>query len=285
MLGNLSKVLIKAPSFFNNSIKNNNIKSLEKIPEENIVDPFYQINYIKKRGNSLNHIYFKEKEFWKKSFRLDMNFNNNKRISPKMNITLKKLKKLEYDRVLNNNYRKNINDDYIQKKNIFNLSSKNSRRRTPKESNNTFNTYKNIIFLNQNNNINEQNISSITNSDKNELFLDIEKNDIKRNTSMFINRYNNDEKYNINEDYDKEQKNEKNIFPKIKKAFKSQESLFQDNLDKKLDSLILLKPKIKEQYKLISRRMVGQRDFFLFQKSGGEGMRNPFYESIKKKKI
>lgn len=76
MLGNLSKVLIKAPGFFNNQKKN----ILQKIPEENDLDPFYQINHIKNKEKSLNNIYFKEKDYWRKNFILDMNFNHNKMI-------------------------------------------------------------------------------------------------------------------------------------------------------------------------------------------------------------
>ena len=72
-------------------------------------------------------------------------------------------------------------------------------------------------------------------------------------------------------------------FDKNRKPFKSQESLFQDNIDKKLVSLISVKPQIKEQLKSINRSMVGQRDYFIYQKSGRFNSPNPFYESMKKK--
>ena len=72
-------------------------------------------------------------------------------------------------------------------------------------------------------------------------------------------------------------------FVKNRKPNKSQESLFQDNIDKKLISLISVKPQIKEQLKSINRSMVGQRDYFIYQKSGRFNSPNPFYESMKKK--
>ena len=72
-------------------------------------------------------------------------------------------------------------------------------------------------------------------------------------------------------------------FPKDIKTFRSQESLFQDNIDQKLISLILVKPKIKEQLKSINRSMVGQRDYYVYQQSGRFHSPNPFYESMKRK--
>ncbi len=70
-------------------------------------------------------------------------------------------------------------------------------------------------------------------------------------------------------------------FPKIVNIYRSQESIFQDNVDQKLESLSLLKPQIKEQLKSKNRSMVGQRDYLLYKQLGKYKLRNPFCESIK----
>jgi uncharacterized short protein YbdD (DUF466 family) len=70
-------------------------------------------------------------------------------------------------------------------------------------------------------------------------------------------------------------------FPDIYKSLKSQENLFQDRLDKKFNSLKLIKPEIKEQLKTKKRSMVGRQDYLKFQKQFNSGFQNPFYESMK----
>jgi hypothetical protein len=122
----------------------------------------------------------------------------------------------------------------------------------------------------------------------------------KRNSVVLMQRYNrskditsnnNNGDHNNNESM-KEKKNIDNYkekekvmqkFPKNNKPYKSQEILFQENLDKKLISLILLKPQIKDQLRSINRSMVGQRDYYVYQQSGRFRSPNPFYESMKKR--
>ena len=291
MLGNLSKVLIKAPLFFNNKTQIKRKNTLRKIPEENILDPFYQINHIKKRGNSLSSIYFKEKDFWRKNLKLDINFNNNKRLHKydfhSIDMELNKEQNDQNIIFLDNN-NSNKNDAFNKNRRYFNFTS-DSPIKTSKGKNKNVNTYKNIFLLQKdNNNLNDSDISLKT-DEKMSPFLNTENNNIKRETSSHINSYKNDintneENININNFFGSANKNKgRNRFPKITKSFKSQDSLFQDNIDKRLISLISVKPEIKEQYKSINRNMVGQRDYFVYQKSGRFDSSNPFYESINKK--
>ena len=74
MLGNLSKILIRTPNFFNNS--HEELESFDKIKLINI----YNSNKnIKPRKYRINGIYFREKDFWLKNYEQEMNFNHNKR--------------------------------------------------------------------------------------------------------------------------------------------------------------------------------------------------------------
>ena len=292
MLGNLSKVLIKAPLFFNNKTQIKRKNTLQKIPEENILDPFYQINHIKKRGNSLSSIYFKEKDFWRKNLKLDINFNNNKRLHKydfhSVEMDLDKEHKEQNLLFLDNN-NLNKNDILKQNRRYFNFTSDNPIK-TSKGRNKNVNIYKQIFLLQKdNNNLNDSDIS-LKSDDRMRSFLNTENNNIKRDSPTFINSYKNkyintnEENVNINNSFENANNiKERNRLPKIPKSFKSQESLFQDNIDKRLISLISVKPKIKEQYKSINRNMVGQRDYFVYQKSGRFDSSNPFYESINKK--
>ena len=291
MLGNLSKVLIKAPGFFNNHnniIQNNQKESLQQIPEENMLDPFYQIIHIKNKENNINNYYFKEKDFWKKSLILDMNFNHNKRLLNKLNFSSKDNKKPEYEKLLIDI---NINNPENKEINYFNKKRKNSNysKNPPKTIRNekNLNIYKQIFFLNKINlNDNEINLKTESNGikDKNKTFVKTDRNKTKIEKAISDNILYTEENKNIKEMDNKEIKN-KGIykFVKNRKPNKSQESLFQDNIDKKLVSLISVKPQIKEQLKSINRSMVGQRDYFIYQKSGRFNSPNPFYESMKKK--
>ena len=279
MFGNLSKILIKAPIFFNNDKK-----SLEKIPEENTMDPFYQIKNIKKGNKKHNNIYFKEKDFWTKNIKLDMNFNHNKRLLRKLHLSPNDNRIEEYEKGKNNFIEKNGEHRDINcynKKRDFSNVTMNNHIKTIRDKKN-LNIYKKIFLLNKNN-INDADITLKTESNK--MNATNEKRDkIKKNKTLILNRYNTEE--NDTNKYTKENELDKKEiykFPKNIKSIRSQESLFQDNVDKKLISLILVKPKVKEQLKSINRSMVGQRDYYIYQQSGRFNSLNPFYESMKRK--
>ena len=278
MLGNLSKVLIKAPKFFNNQRK-----SLPKITEENSLDPFYQIKYIKNKENSINNYYFKEKDFWRKNCKLDINFNHNKRLSYKVNLSPKD-NNLEFEKEIKDNNPDYKDINYFNKKRKYSNLSFNNPIRTIK-GNKNLNIYKQIFLLNKNNiNDIEFSLDTETNKtiDKDKKILYTSSNRPKKSKTIILKRYNTEENNNLNEDK-KEFKKQEYKFLKNIKTFKSQESLFQDNIDKKLISLILVKPQIKEQLKSINRSMVGQREYYIYQHSGKFKSPNPFYESMKKK--
>ena len=279
MFGNLSKILIKAPVFFNNDKK-----PLEKIPEENTIDPFYQIKNIKIRNKKHNNIYFKEKDFWTKNIKLDMNFNHNKRLLRKLHLSPNDNRIEEYEKGKNNFIEKNGEHRDINcynKKRDFSNVTMNNRIKTIRDKKN-LNIYKKIFLLNKNN-INDADITLKTETNK--MNATNEKRDkIKKNKTLILNRYNTE--VNDTNQYTKENELDKKEiykFPKNIKSIRSQESLFQDNIDKKLISLILVKPKVKEQLKSINRSMVGQRDYYIYQQSGRFNSLNPFYESMKRK--
>ncbi len=278
MLGNLSKVLIKAPGFFNNNMnrQSNNIKeSKNNIKEENVLNPFNSINIISKRGNSLNGIYFREKDFWKKNNIPEMNFNNNKRLLYNLNIS--SLKSLKRDSYINQS-QKRISNNMIKNREryIYNDSpvSTNGIIKNKNRSKYINSLLKSDIRLRTDGNRSITNRQNIFNNS-------IHKN-IKININDNLNRYD-EEKSEIEEGKNNNTINtEKSYkFPKIQNGFKSQESLFQDNADKKFTSLISVKPQIKEQLKTKNRCMVGKREFFNFKNSGKIDAYNPFYESIK----
>lgn len=276
MLGNLSKVLIKAPGFFNNNInmQSNNIKdSKNNIKEENILNPFNSINILSKREKSLNGIYFREKDFWKKNNIPEMNFNNNKRLLYNLNIS--SLKSLKRDSYINHS-QKRLSNNMIKHREryIYNESpvSTNGIIKNKNRSKYINSLLKSDIRLRTDGNrsiTNRQNIFS------NSIHKNIDINDN-------LNRYD-EEKSEIEEGKNNNTINtEKSYkFPKIQNGFKSQESLFQDNADKKFTSLISVKPQIKEQLKTKNRCMVGKREFLIFKNSGKIDAYNPFYESIK----
>ena len=285
MLGNLSKVLIRAPSSYNNhnnNHQNNQKEPLQKIPEENILNPFYQISHIKNKEKNIN-FYFKEKDFWRKNLKLDMNFNHNKRLLNELNISSKENKKPEYEKVLIN-----INNPEKKDTNYFNKNRKNTNYSLNTNSyKKNLNIYKQIFLLNKKN-LNDTDISLKVepNGKNNKTFLKTEDNKEKINQTMNNNRYNSEGNKNIYEKDDKILKNKGRYkFLKNQKLFRSQESLFQENIDQKFISLISVKPQIKEQLKVINRPMVGIREYFIYQKSGRFNSPNPFYESLKKKEI
>ena len=68
-------------------------------------------------------------------------------------------------------------------------------------------------------------------------------------------------------------------FPKIK--VKSNEKIYRDTLDKKLTSLSMIKPKIKEQLKTKNRYFTSEKEFYKFNKSYFNSKQNPLTETVK----
>ena len=68
-------------------------------------------------------------------------------------------------------------------------------------------------------------------------------------------------------------------FPKLN--IKNNEKLFRDTLDKKLSSLSMLTPKVKEQLKTKNRYFTAQKEFYKFNNSYYSNKINPLAETVK----
>ena len=278
MLGNLSKILIRVPDFFNNSSPNAT-KQLDKLNNSENLNIFFSNNRIENRKYRLNKIYFREKDFWLNNFGSEMNFNNNKR-SP---ITLKKysLKSLSNKNIYLKNIETQNNSNIIKHESSKYLLTDHERLNNDKTKLRTINNiYKIKGFTEENNDF------------RNELRLKSESNQITKRNSLNINtNFKVESKNNnkiINNDKINNYKKSKNYkikseFPSIYKALKSQENLFQDKLDRRFNSLKLLRPEIKEQLREKNRNMVGKNEFLRYLNQSRAMFQNPFYESIKLK--
>ena len=275
MLGNLSKILIRVPDFFNNSSPNAT-KQLDKLNNSENLNIFFSNNRIENRKYRLNKIYFREKDFWLNNFGSEMNFNNNKRTP----ITLKNysLKSLSNKNIYLKNIETQNNSNIIKHESSKYLLTDHERLNNDKIKLRTINNiYKIKGFTEENNDF------------RNELRLKSESNQItKRNSLNIITNFKGESKNNnkiINNDKKNNYKNYKikSEFPSIYKALKSQENLFQDKLDRRFNSLKLLRPEIKEQLREKNRNMVGKNEFLRYLNQSRAMFQNPFYESIKLK--
>ena len=278
MLGNLSKILIRVPDFFNNSSPNAT-KQLDKLNNSENLNIFFSNNRIENRKYRLNKIYFREKDFWLNNFGSEMNFNNNKRTP----ISLKNysLKSLSNKNIYLKNIETQNNSNIIKHESSKYLLTDHERLNNDKIKLRTINNiFKIKGFTEENNDF------------RNELRLKSESNQITKRNSLNINtNFKVESKNNnkiINNDKINNYRKSKNYkikseFPSIYKALKSQENLFQDKLDRRFNSLKLLKPEIKEQLKEKNRNMVGKNEFLRYLNQSRAMFQNPFYESIKLK--
>ena len=278
MLGNLSKILIRVPDFFNNSSPNAT-KQLDKLNNSENLNIFFSNNRIENRKYRLNKIYFREKDFWLNNFGSEMNFNNNKRTP----ITLKNysLKSLSNKNIYLKNIETQNNSNIIKHESSKYLLTDHERLNNDKIKLRTINNiYKIKGFTEENNDF------------RNELRLKSESNQITKRNSLNINTNFKVESKNNNKIINNDKKNNYKIsknykikfeFPSIYKALKSQENLFQDKLDRRFNSLKLLRPEIKEQLREKNRNMVGKNEFLRYLNQSRGMFQNPFYESIKLK--
>ena len=278
MLGNLSKILIRVPDFFNNSSLNTT-KQIDKLNNSENQNILFLNNRIENRKYRLNKIYFREKDFWLNNFGSEMNFNNNKR-SP-ISIKNYSLKSLSYKNIYLKNIETQNNSNTLNQESSKYLLTDHQRLNNEKSKLRTIN---NIYKING---FNEEN-----NDIRNELRLKSESNQITKRNSLNININFKGDSNNINKIINEDKKNNDKInrkykiksdFPPIYKALKSQENLFQDKLDRRFNSLKLLRPEIKEQLKEKNRNMVGKNEFLRYLNQSRAMRQNPFYESIKLK--
>ena len=275
MLGNLSKILIRVPDFFNNSSVNAT-RQMDKLNNGENQNIFLSNNRIQNRKYRLNKIYFREKDFWLNNFGSEMNFNNNKR-SP-ISIKNYSLKSLSNKNIYLKNIENQNNSNIIKHESSKYLLTDHERLNNDKTKLRTINNiYKIKGFTEENNDF------------RNELRLKSESNQITKRNSLNINTNFKGESKNNNKIINNNKKNNyknykiKSEFPSIYKALKSQENLFQDKLDRRFNSLKLLRPEIKEQLREKNRNMVGKNEFLRYLNQSRAMFQNPFYESIKLK--
>ena len=292
MFGNLSKSLVKVPNHFNINIdteqKNNIRKSYEKIFNTN--NKMKKLNFYK--TNKRPH-YFKERDFIKKNVHLDLNYNNNYRKNS--NHIQQRLSSSFEDFIFGNNNNDNISNSTSERKFVFN-----SKFKTATGTNNSTSTKKEFIFSR----------NSLNSRDSKEMVVNHYKLDnenfsgnLNNNIDNLIKKINGNSEFNFNVFKQKRgfgsttRKNRIEILkeflnrdqivqPPVKLKFpkliiKSNEKLYRDTLDKKLNSLSLISPKAKEQLKTKYRYFTSQKEFYRFSNSYFNNKKNPLTETVK----
>ena len=288
MFGNLSKSLIKAPHYFNNII-DTEPNQLSKISRNNLLDTYSNIRKLNSRNS--NYRYFKERDFLKKNLILDLNYNNNFRKEVTPHVRTKYCISFEEfifgnSNINTNNNTKNITKQSLYKTNISNRENDTKRtylnksvesKLSPISTNNKFKKFleEKLISKDSVEEFNDQVKNNINN-----LIDKINQNTLKLNsfeTKFGKNRIENLKAY-INRNTVVEAPI-KLKFPDIE--VKSQDTLYRETMDKKMDSLSMISPKIKEQLKSKNRVFASEKDFYRYKNSYSMYKQNPFYESVK----
>ena len=293
MFGNLSKSLVKVPNHFNLNIitepKNYSRKSYEKIL--NTDNNIKKINFYK--SNKCH--YFKEKDFLKKNFNLDLNYNNNFRknitphVKPRLSVSFEEF-------IFGKSFKENNNDNKKEFKKINFFNSRFNTETGSKYSTNSkkeFFSSKNSLNSRESNNINA-NMTKLNNEEFNEnlntnidkLIKKIHENSLNFNLFKKKKGFGSTTRENrieilkefINGDRVVIPPNKLN-FPKLN--IKSNERVYRDTLDKKLTSLSTLNDKVKEQLKTKNRYYTAQKEFYKFNHSYFSNKQNPLTETVK----
>ena len=293
MFGNLSKNLVKAPHYFNNNIDTEpNLYS--KIAQENILDTFSNLR--KTNSKNITTRYFKERDFIKRNLKIDLNYNNNfrKEITPTVrtrpcvsfeefifgntntntnsnNFTRQSLNKTNMTNKTNKTNKSHLTKSVDTKLNLISPGKVNYQKYLEKSliSKNAVNEFNGIVKSNVNNLINKIN--------QNSLNLNMVENKFEKNGKNRRNRIENLKEY-INKDTVVEAP-VKLKFPGI--MIKSQDTLYREAMDNKVNSLTLLSPKIKEQLKNKNRQFASEKDYYRYNNSYYMYKQNPFSESVK----
>ena len=290
MLGNLSKILIKAPPYFNNNID----KKFSKKTKENILDTYSKMHLVNK-GRANNMRYFKERDFIQKCMNFDINFNNNyrKELTP----TVKTRQCISFEEFMFGNsnipssnntanntkqslYKTNESKSYINAKETFKSNKTKNSSSSHATSREKFKNYiqKELI---QRDSIEEFNSQIKSNLIK--LIDKINHNSLK--ISPFDKSRENNGKSrieNLKDFINKDTVVETPVKVKFPEIFiQTQDNLYRDAMDKKLKSLSLVSPKIKEQLETKNRATASRRDFYRYNMAYSTHQRNPFYESVK----
>lgn len=270
MIGNLSKTIIKAPHYFN--FLQTDSMELSKVPEDNILDTF---NTTKKKNSKINaQRYFKEGDFFKKNLKLDINYNHNRRTeaSPKVRTYPVKC----FEEIMFGT--KNPRDSLLNNSNTGN-KMRISRRyeNTPMKTTNKINSQEECCRISQISKESDDNFHYTLKTNVDALIDRINKSNV-----LGLSKYNLSEqkklRINTNMDYINDIFGEERIIeppmkyklPRVNRLRKSQEILFKESMEKKLNSLTSIGPAAKEQ---IERRN-------LFRNSLGDSYRiNKSYDS------
>lgn len=293
MFGNLSKNLVKAPHYFNNNIDTEpNLYS--KIAQENILDTFSNLR--KTNSKNITTRYFKERDFIKRNLKIDLNYNNNfrKEITP----TVRTRPCVSFEEFIFGNTNTNTNSNNftrqsLNKTNMTNKTNKTNKSHLTKSVDTKFNLIspgkvnyqkyleKSLISknaVNEFNGIVKSNVNNLINKiNQNSLNLNMVENKFEKNGKNRRNRIENLKEY-INKDTVVEAP-VKLKFPGI--MIKSQDTLYREAMDNKVNSLTLLSPKIKEQLKNKNRQFASEKDYYRYNNSYYMYKQNPFSESVK----
>ena len=291
MFGNLSKSLIKAPHYFNNIVDMEQ-NQLSKISRNNLLDTYSNIKKVNSRSS--NYRYFKERDFLKKNLILDLNYNNNfrKEVAPQVR-TNHCISFEEFifgnSNINTNNNTKNITKQSLYKTNISNRENDTKRSHlnksvepkiSPISTNKQFKNFLEEKLISKDS-IEEFNDQVKINIDN--LIDRINQNTLKLNS--FDNKFGKNGKNRI--DNLKEYINRNTVVePPVKLKFpdmdvKSQDTLYRETMDKKMNSLSMISPKIKEQLKSKNRVFASEKDFYRYNNSYSMYKQNPFNETAK----
>lgn len=318
MLGNLSQTIVQVPNFFQLLTKLSSKEFAKtRYREPPLLDTFSQLKNI---NSNLNKRYFRVNDHFKENAPYkDLNYNNNKRymspVTKLMKRTFEKFLCLEIDR---EDFKRNLNRNHSQAQIIQNNNIENNRYDLQ---NNLNDDETNKLDDNLNNNneinneiINENNKIEENNDENNNLNIN-SNNDVKDDEK---NNKNNDNEDNIKDDYNEKksiqkyltklqnkrtknikelkefldnrymEEKKKSILPKIKSMNKSlsQDDLFKKTIEKKIESLTMIKPEVK--YSIYKRRknIMLKKDYDLLQKIYANhrkfnfSFRNNIYNSV-----
>ena len=281
MYGNLSQTIIKIPKMFNILSNLSSSRFLKaRYREPPLLDTFSQLKNV---NSCLNHRYFRVNDHFKENSPYkDLNYNNNKRyispiskldpISPFQNFIFS-----DYPKYNNTLKRNNSQILLMPIKNSITIHSNKTITKDNLNNNNSnyINIEKKYIENNRYNNWEEKiNISDKNNFENN---LEEKNNEIsieeeKKKLNDYINKLINKKPTNIKELRElldmKYSKEEKKKFPKISGVHKSmsQDDLFIKTLDKKIESLTMIKPETKNSIYRRQKNIILKRDYDLLQK-------------------
>lgn len=276
MFGNLSKSLIKAPHYFNNNI-DKEPNEYSKISGEYLLDTFSNLRKFKTRNN--NSRYFKERDFVKKNLRLDLNYNNNFRKEITPHVRTKPFISFEEFISGNSNVCTKNNSKIVTKQSLYKTNKSNKLNKTNLTTSVLNKNEKLHNFLDKKiKPVEEFNEEIKTNID--DLIGKINQNSL--NFSEYENKYKKNRIENLKEYINRNTVVEAPIklkFPEIN--IKSNDILYREAMDEKINSLSTVKPKIIEQLKSKNRVSASRKDFYRYNNSYAMYKQNPFYESVK----